>query len=221
MCMFGAQWKKLTKIVFHGPFQAACLGTLCHQRRPAIGCARAGCGRWFHLELGFTGDARTAPASVYPRGLCFAWAAALRRWTLRGVPVPEARLPPPTQSRSSSPPPLPSSSRRTSSAQSRFAQSLHVMDAESCEESDTLSTSGRAKQSRKQRVTSRAAVPRHPCASPSSTPSSTSASLAAPLEPYTPPPLRLTRSHVTLSIQSHWSRSKSRAPALRLPQFVF
>ena len=41
------------------------------------------------LELGFTGDARTAPASVYPRGLRFAWAAALRRWALRDKPAPQ------------------------------------------------------------------------------------------------------------------------------------
>ena len=49
MCMFGAPWKKLTKLIFHGPFRAACLGALCHQRRPAFGCSRASCGRWYHL----------------------------------------------------------------------------------------------------------------------------------------------------------------------------
>ena len=93
MCRYGAAWKKPTCLLFVGRFRPSGLGRTCVTRG-----GRHSCGRPYHVELGFTGGARTGPAARYPRQLCRAWAVALRHWisfSKQGTSASESSSSPP------------------------------------------------------------------------------------------------------------------------------
>ena len=70
MCRYGRAYKKPTVFFSFGGLKLPSLNRRC--------TTEDSCGRAYHLQLGF-GDLSTHDAAVYPRQLCAAYAADLRR----------------------------------------------------------------------------------------------------------------------------------------------